>query len=223
VAPGALAEHGREFPVSQNVQDVIAERIERLPDELREVLLTIAVTGTGCPPQVLSHVHGISRLHAAAVGDALVDRRLVTEEGGYYRCAHPVIGHVMRDRLTTSRRREVHRTLALALEQALPAAETAEVAREIARHADRGGEPGLAYRFALIAGRAAIERFVYAEALSWLDLAATNAKGAAEADAVNRLTAEVMDAAGWSEAPPALDLRGPLTRELVTEDFDLRE
>jgi DNA-binding SARP family transcriptional activator len=222
VAPAALSEHGREFPVSQNVQDVIAERIERLPDELREVLLTIAVAGTGCPPQVLSHVHGISRLHAAAVGDALVDRRLVVEESGTYRCAHPVIGHVMRDRLTASRRHEVHRILALALEQAVPFADSAELARHIARHADRGGEPALAYRFALIAGRGAFERYAYDEALSWLDLAAGNAKETAEADAVNRLTAEVLDAAGWSEAPPAADLRGPLTRELVSEDFDLR-
>jgi DNA-binding SARP family transcriptional activator len=220
-SPIGAGSQGREFPVSQTVHDVIAERVERLPQELREVLITVAVAGAGCRSEVLSHVHGISRLHAAAMGDALADRRLVVEDNGLYRCAHPVIAHVVRDGLTVSRRREVHRTLALALERTKSPKDTHEMAREIARNADRGGEPALAYRFALIAGEGAIERCAFSEALSWLDLAASNANGTVEADAVNRLTASVLEAAGWSEAPPPADMRGPLTRELQREDFDL--
>jgi predicted ATPase len=219
--PNALAEHGRELPVSKTVQDVIAERIERLPDQLGELLITAAVAGFGCRTEVLSHVHGISRLHAAALADALVDRRLLVEEGGAYRCAHPVIAHVVRSGLTVSRRREVHRSLALALERVTSAADTRNVAGEIARHADRAGEAALAYRFALIAGQWAVERYAFAEALSWLDLAATNAGDAAEGDAVNRLTASVLGAAGWSEVPRLAKLGSPLTRELEREDFDL--
>lgn len=217
----AVAEHGREFPLSQTVHDVIAERVERLPERLSELLITIAVAGAGCRTDVLSHVHGISRLNAAAVGDALVDRRLVVEEGGLYRCAHPVIAQVVRDKLTESRRLEIHRILALALARAMAPEEAREAAREIARHADRGGEPALAYKFALIASEGALERYAFAEALSWLDLAAGNAGDTAEADAVNRLTANVLEAAGWSEAPPLAKLGGPITRGLEREDFDL--
>lgn len=220
-SPAALTGAGREFPVSRTVHDVIAERIERLPEQLCEVLVTIAVAGAGCRTEVLSHVHGISRLHAAGVGDALVERRMVVEEGGVYRCAHPVIAHVVREGLTALRRAEVHRTLALALERLVAPEDVRELAREIARHADRGGEPALAYRFALIAGDGAVERYAYAEALSWLDLAASNARGPAETDSVDRLTADVMEAAGWSEAPPLTQLGGPVTRELVRDDFDL--
>lgn len=212
---------GREFPLSQTVHDVIAERVERLPEELRDVLITVAVARAGCRSEVLSHVHGISRLHSAALGDALTDRRLVVEEAGSYRCAHPVIAHVVRDGLTLSRRREVHRTLALALERVKSPDDSHEAACEIARHADRGGEPALAYRFALVAGKGAIERFAHAEALSWLDLAASNASDAEESDAVNRLTANVLEAAGLSEPPPLSDLRGPLSREFLSEDLDL--
>jgi predicted ATPase len=212
---------GREFPLSQTVHDVIAARIDRLPDQLNEVLITVAVAGAGCRTEVLSHVHGISRLHAAAVGDALVERRLIVEEAGVYRCAHPVIAHVVRDGLTALRRTEVHRTLALALQRLVGSKDDRETAREIARHADRGGEPQLAYRFALTASDGAVERYAFAEALSWLDLAASNAHGTAEADAVNRLTADVLEAAGWSEAPPLTKLGGPITRELEREDFDL--
>jgi DNA-binding SARP family transcriptional activator len=212
ISPG-LEDEGREFPVSQSVHDVIAERVERLPGELREVLITVALSGAGCRPEVLSHVHGISRLHAASVGDTLVDRRLVVEEAGSYRCAHPVIAHVVRDGLTVSRRRELHRTIALALERTIsPKQGARELAREIARHADRGGEPALAYRFALLAGEAAMERYAFAEALSWLDLAAGNAQGEEEANAVNQLTAHVLEVAGWTEAP-RLQLDAALTME----------
>jgi DNA-binding SARP family transcriptional activator len=217
---GALTQ-GRDLPVSQTVHEVIAERIDRLPEQLNELLITIAITGAGCRTEVLSHVHGISRLHAAAVADALVDRRLLVEEGGIYRCAHPVIAHVVRDGLTPSRRREIHRTLALSLEQVMLPQHAVDTARELARHADRGGEPGLAHRFALIASEGAIERYAFAEALSWLDLAASNARGEEQTHAVNRRTADVLEAAGWSEAPPLAKLGSPITRELEQADFDL--
>ena len=221
VAPGLALDEGQGFPISRTVHDVIAERVERLPGELRDLLITMAVAGAGCRPEVLSHVHGISRLHAASVGDALADRRLVVEDSGMYRCAHPVIAHVVRNGLTASRRKEVHRILALALERSIAAADPREAAREIARHADRGGEAALAYRYALLAADRARQRYAFAEAMSWLDLAATNANGPEEGDAANRLTANILEAAGWSEAPPPSILGGPLTRELTAEDLDL--
>jgi hypothetical protein len=202
------------------VQDVIAERVDRLSAELREVLITIAVSGSGCRPDVLSHVHGISRLHAAAVGDSLVDRHLVVEEGGAYRCIHPVIAHLVRDGLTASRRQEVHRAIALALELVTGEEEIGAAAGEIARHADRGGERDHAYRYARLAAEGAVARFAYAEALSWLDLAASSARGSAQAGAVDQLTADVMERAGWSEAPSRSV--APITREIVSEDLDLR-
>jgi DNA-binding SARP family transcriptional activator len=219
VSPEAVAA-GCELPVSQTVQAAIAERVERLPDELRDVLITLAVSGVGCRPDVLSHVHGISRLHAASDGDALVHRRLAVEEAGTYRCAHPVIAHLVRDGLTASRRQEVHRSLALALGLVLRPEEAPAAAGELARHADRGSEPGLAYRYALLAAEGAASRYAYTEALSWLDLAATSARDASESEVVDQRTADVLERAGWREAPRGTLL--PVTREIVTEDLDLR-
>jgi DNA-binding SARP family transcriptional activator len=211
---------GREVPVSQTVQDVIAERVDRLSAEHREILITIAVSGAGCRPGVISHVHGISRLHAAALGDSLVDRHVVVEEGGAYRCIHPVIAHLVRDGLTASRRQEVHRSIALALELVTPDDEIAAVAGEVARHAERGGERERAYHYARLAADGAVSRFAYAEALAWLDLAASTARGPEQAAAVDQLTADVMERAGWSEAPTRVT--APVTREIVSEDLDLR-
>jgi DNA-binding SARP family transcriptional activator len=221
-APVGALESGAVFPLSRTVQEVIAERVDRLPEELAEVLITVSVAGgAGCRPEVLSHVHGISRLHAAAVCDALVDRRLLVEDGGAYRAAHPVIGHVVRDGLSAPRRREVHRMLALSLERVSPPEQTSAIAGEIARHADRGGETSLAYRAALAASRAAQERIAFAESLSWLDLAAASASGEGERDEVNRRTADLLETAGWSEVPPGTPRGLPATREIAGEDLDL--
>ena len=221
VSPEAL-EGGREFPMSRSVQDLIATRVERLPANLAEVLLTIAVAGgSGCRPDVLSHVHGISRLHSAAICDALVDRRLLVEESGSYRAAHPVIGHVVRDAASAPRRAEVHRMLAMTLEHLATPESLGTVAGEIARHAERGGEPALACRAALQASEAAVQRFAFAEALAWLDLAASCAGSPAEAAEVNRRTADVLEVAGWSEVPPGAKQGLPVTREIVGDDLDL--
>jgi predicted ATPase len=219
VSSAALSGPARTVPMSPTVRDVIADRVARLPTQLSEVLMTIAVTGAGCATEVLSQVHGMSRLDAASVADALVDRRLVTEESGRYRCVHPIIAQVVREGLTSSRRQEIHRILALVLHQLPEDGRTAS--REIARHADRGGEPGLAHTHAVLAAEQAIERYAFAEAMSWLDLAANNARTATEHDTVNRLTAHVLEAAGWTEAPRPATIGGPITRELVREDLDL--
>ena len=55
---------------------------------------------------------------------------------------------------------------------------------------------------------------------AWLDLAASSAKSSAQTEAVDQLTAEVMERAGWSEAPSRKAM--PVTREIVSEDLDLR-
>ena len=109
--------------------------------------------------------------------------------------------------------------LAMALELATPPSETSAIAGEIALHADRGDEPRLAYRYALMASEAAVHRYAFDEALSWLDLAAGAAAGAPEADVVNRRTAELLEAAGWTTPPERRP--APVTREMVTEDLDL--
>src|SRR5262249_20294781 len=151
-----------------------------LSPDLHDILITIAVAGSGCRTDLLSHVHGISRLRAATIADDLVERRLLEEDGGAYRCAHPVIARVVRDGLTTSRRRELHRAIAGAVELVAEADEEACQPGEIARHAELGGDRALAYRSSLRASEAARQRYAYEEALAWLDLAAEVAASSAE-------------------------------------------
>jgi DNA-binding SARP family transcriptional activator len=216
----AAAAGGMPTPAySPTVHDAIADRIECLPDELHAMLITIASSARGCRTDVLSHVHGISRLRAAMEGDALVERHLVVERDGTYRCAHQTIAAVVRARLTTSRRREVHRALAQALELVLPAGGKVDgtQAAEIASQADHAGERPMAYRYALLASEGALARCAYDEALSWLDLACSSTGGPQEADEVDRRTARVLELAGWREAP-AVRMRSTLTMRAVQQD-----
>lgn len=194
---------GDEPALVPSVHEAIAERIECLPDDLKDVLITVAVSTRGCRTGVLSHVHGISRLRAAAIGDALVERHLVVEDNGAYRCAHPTIGRVIVDELGTSRRREVHRGLALAMD--LVGSEKGESADpgEIARHAEQAGERALAYRFAMLAMKACERRFAFDDALTWLDFASAVATTAADADIVNRATAELLELSNRGDPTPA--------------------
>jgi len=209
--------------LSPTVHDAIAERIECLPDHLHALLVSIAVAGRGCRTDVMSHLHGISRLHAAALGDALVERHLALEEDGVYRCAHPIIANVVRGRVSASRRREVHRAFALTLELLLPKDRRPDgrEAGEIARHAEQAGDRPLAYRYALMASDACGERRAYDEALSWLDLASGAADQAEQSEVVDRITARILEQAGWPEMPA---VRAPLSsvlRGVEPSDLDL--
>jgi DNA-binding SARP family transcriptional activator len=220
VSPTAVENGGYSY--APTVHDAIADRIECLPDELHAVLISIASAGRGCRAELLSHLHGISRLHAAMLGDALVERHLVVEEDGAYACAHPTIGAVVRARLTTSRRREVHRALALSLELLHPPGTRASFeAGEIARHADQAGDRSMAHRYALQAAEASVARCAYDEALSWLDLAAGSATTDDESEVVDRTTARVLDLAGWREAPPVRGRVSLATRRVEAADLDL--
>ena len=211
---------GFALPSAPTVHEAIAERIECLPDELSAILISMAVSARGCSASVLSHVHGISRLRAAVGGDALVERHLAAEEDGVYRCAHPLIARVVSEALSTSRRREVHRGLALALE--LVASEGGATADpgEIARHAEQGGARAMAYRYAMLAVAACEARFAYAEALTWLDFAAAAAVGSDDMDTVNRTTARLLENAGLHE-PPRGERQPVVAGRLDVTDFDL--
>lgn len=192
-----------------SVHEAIAERIECLPDELSAILISLAVSTSGCRAHVLSHLHGISRLRAAAECDALVERHLVIEEDGVYRCAHPVIARVVSDALGTTRRREVHRGLAVASEIAATESGVPADPGDIARHAELGGERRMAFRYGMLAAATCESRFAYDDALTWLDFASAMVGSAADTDAVNQATSRILANAGWQEAPRTGGVRQP--------------
>lgn len=220
--PEVGPDESRPIPMPRTVQDAIAERIARLPDELRDLMATVVLAGQSCETDLLSQVHGISRLHVAALCDDLVSRRLLTEITGAWRPAHSLIADVIHEELTSSRRREIHRGIALALEYLAADSRRGDVAGRIARHAEHGGERRMAFQNALMASERAQQRYAMEEALSWLDLASTSAETASEADEVNRRTAELLEQAGWTEPPHPANRSSYVGGGLVRSDFDFQ-
>ncbi len=212
-----------EYVMPLSVHDALAERWERLPYELRDVLVTVAVAGRPVTADVLSYVHGLSRLRAAALADALVERLLLAVEGGAYRCAHPIMRDLVRHDLTPARYAEVHRAIALALDSLARSGRPGAAAGEIARHAVRGNEPALAYERGMEAAGEAHGGGRYEEALSWLDLAGRVAASRREMGAVEELTSRVLASAGWSEVPRQLKQVGTPARGFARKDLDLKK
>jgi hypothetical protein len=198
------------------VRDAVRARCTGLPYEQRDLLAVVAVAGRGATTELLSLILGMSRLRLAALADSLVDRRLLVQEGGSYRCAHPVIHDVVRAGLTPARRREVHRALALALEQVADSGQ----AGDVARHAEWGGEHALACRAALRAADMAAGHGALDEALAWLDLAARVAPDAAAADEVQRGAARLLGGVETAERRPR-KRAGPRPSGLMQSDLDL--
>ncbi len=93
------------------VREAIAHRVDRLPYELRDVLATVAMAQGPVSLEVLTLVHGMSRLRAAALGDALIERHLLRAEEGAYVPAHPTIASVVRGMLSPARAEELRRVL----------------------------------------------------------------------------------------------------------------
>lgn len=206
--------------VFPDLRAAVAERVAALPDEQHALLLTIATAGSPCHTSLLSYVHGISRLRAAHVCDALVERRLVAEADGHYVCANRIIGHVVLDAMGTSRRREVHRMIAMALTDAAASVRRAPEPGAIARHAEAGGEAAMAHQYALLASDASAAQSAWTDALAWLDLAADCAITPDEQRAADQATAAVLAMAGLSK-PPRRPATPRATRIIGADDMDL--
>jgi len=206
--------------MSPTVQEAIAQRVAHLPDDLHAILMSIALAGPGCSTSLLSHVHGISRLRAAAIGDALVERQFAVEDGGLYRCAHPVIASAVQAEMTKARRREIHRAIALAMLASAEGADEPVDPGAVAHQAEQGGEPRLAYEYALAASRASRDRAAFEEALAWLDLASSCAVSPEQLAVADQATAALLEAAGWQESRPA-PRRSGATAAISRGDFDL--
>lgn len=210
VTPALQAGMQGHFEMPETVHQAIAQRVDRLAYEMRDLLTTAAVAGRAIGTDILSHVHGISRLRAAALADALVERMLLAEEEQDYRCAHPVIADVVSGLLTPARRAETHRAIALSMEAVTTPEQRHELAGEIARHAQRGNEPRMAYRYALMASDEAAQRYAFEDALRWLDLAAETAGEEAESAEVDRRTGLVLPLVRGEEQPrTSSGRRGP--------------
>jgi len=161
------------------VEAVIEERVERLDDDLKEVLSIASVEGEEFTVQVIAEVqkvkeHSLQRklsqqlekthrlVHA---GDELkVDGRILS----HYRFRHQLYQHYLYNDLSTGERRLWHGDIAAALE-GLHQGETRGIAVQLAHHYSEAQDTPKASKYLLEAAELAREKGGYVEASKLLD------------------------------------------------------
>ncbi|NVN50099.1 hypothetical protein HLY00_949 [Mycolicibacterium hippocampi] len=154
---------GADVAVPATVQATIAARIDRLAPSAKRTLYAAAVIGSPFPQHLLASV-----LSTPALAD-LTDAELITQvaaEPAEYAFRHPLTHAVAYETQLRSSRAELHRSIAVAIEQADSAAGTMSAAL-IATHMEAAGDLRDAFDWHMKAGTLATHRDITAARMSW--------------------------------------------------------
>jgi tetratricopeptide (TPR) repeat protein len=160
------------------VEGVIAERIDRLSDELRQILTVASIEGELFTAEVVARVQAmVEREAVRRLSDDLQRRhRLVSAQGlvelghlrlSLYRFLHNLFQQYLYSSLDEVERAYLHRDVGEVTE-ALFAEQTEEVAAKLARHFEECGHPAKAATYRLKAGNRAQRMSAHEEAISHL-------------------------------------------------------
>jgi len=153
VRDGATVGEGIPLPVPETLRDLMADRIARLPENVREGLLVVAAAAQPTVGQIES---ALSPERAAEVLSAAVEAGMIEVDRGRVRFTHPLLGSVLYREAPLDEIHRAHRRLAdaladteqrarhLALATALPEPEVAAYLDEAARIARTRGAPDAA-------------------------------------------------------------------------------
>jgi predicted ATPase len=160
------------------VEGVIAERIGRLDDKMKEMLTVASVEGEQFTAEVVARVQAMSETEAIRQLSNDLQRRhcLVTDLGlvqfgslrlSLYRFGHNLFQQYLYGSLDEVERACLHRYMGQAIE-GLFAGQTEEVAAQLARHFEEGGMLAKAATYRLQAGNRAQRMSAYQEAIGHL-------------------------------------------------------
>ncbi len=175
-ADGRIDEPDAHLRIPQGVRAVISQRVGRLPESVRRLLLPASVLGREFRLDALSRVVGLSELDVLNALEAAVIERVVGEvpgSPGLLRFGHALIRDTLYEELAPARRLELHREVGEALESLYGAAEGSHLA-ELAHHffaASSTGLGGKAIHYARQGGDQAVSVLAYEEAVRLYDIA----------------------------------------------------
>jgi predicted ATPase len=157
------------------VESVIEARVDRLDEELRDILAIASVAGEAFTAQVVAQLQGIpERKVVRTLSQELGARhRLVQEQGeveingvflSRFQFSHALFQAYLYNTLGPGERRLLHGETAIALEE-LYGAQTEEIAVQLARHYDEAGNLDKAIEYHLKSGDRARRSFANEEAV----------------------------------------------------------
>jgi predicted ATPase len=154
--------------MSSSLRDILAARLDNLPESAKEVLRIAAAAGRRVDHRRLEVVAHLPEdalqagLRAAVEGEAVVP-----DADGYgYRFRHALLQEAAHEQLLPGERTRLHRAVAEALKQdpSLAAGGSASVHAELAHRALAAHDVDLAFTSLVLAGQRARDLFAYAEA-----------------------------------------------------------
>ncbi len=112
----------QSIAIPDTLQALLTARLDRLSPELRKILQAAAVMGRNFYVRILEMLNGFEELmltfHLATLEEMGYIRRLETESDLAYTFNHPLIQEVVYNSLVKKKRRELHRCVGAAIEQA---------------------------------------------------------------------------------------------------------
>ena len=164
VEEGEAGTAGRPLALPDRVRRVIAGRLDRLGPHARELAMVAAVVGREFEFRVLQRASRLAESEAAAAVEELVRRRIVHGLDERFDFTHDRIREVAYDAILTPRKKLLHRQVAETIEELFPDREAH--ASALARHYRDAGVWNAAVTYFRQAGRSAIARSAYREAVA---------------------------------------------------------
>src|ERR1700722_452509 len=159
--------------VPPTISELVDARIAALSEQARGVAQVAALVGQRFAVEIVRDVAGWDDAAGLAGVDELLDRRIVRETSGRgvfrYAFAHRLVQQAILEACNLDGARERSRRIARVLAELYPE-RAGELATDIARHLEMGGEPAAAAAQYLIAARRALELGALDDA--WSDVAA---------------------------------------------------
>jgi DNA-binding SARP family transcriptional activator len=148
----------------QSLGEVVQERLARFDIEGGEVLRWAAVLAPRVEAATLARLTGLDWNRIGEALETAARQSMLLPIAGGFRFSHDLIARGIYTAIPAARRRTMHRRAAELLEQ--DAALDLERAADLAHHASQSGDPGLAARAMISAGRLCLRFFANDEALA---------------------------------------------------------
>jgi tetratricopeptide (TPR) repeat protein len=156
------------------VRSLIESRVARLSPPTRDLAEIAAVVGQGFDTELLREVSGWDEHQVLDALDELLDRQLIREAGSLslidYAFSHHLIQVAIYATVAPSRRERRHRRIAQVLEE-IAGERRDQLAADLARHFDLGGEAQTAAGYYLEAAQRALQVYADSEAIEYLNRA----------------------------------------------------
>ncbi|MEH6568865.1 MAG: AAA family ATPase [Halioglobus sp.] len=165
-----------------SLAQLVRERLARLSDEAREVVLWASVLAPNIDRRTLEPLVGLTRIDLDAALESSQDQIMLVPAERGFRFSHDLIGSSVYQEISESRRQSMHLRIAEQLE--VDTALNLQLAADLAHHASKSGDVGLAARAMVSAGRLCLRFYANEDALG---LALTGLEHAAKLGDADRV------------------------------------